>query len=567
MDKVEYKDWLLPEPSNNTKAKCRLCMRSFSLSNMGEPALKSHAQGKKHQNAVKTSGKNASVWGFLKKDDQKASTSTQKEEPLECKESEELWAAAARSTEEETKLTLTREQHKAEIFWALKSVMSHFSYNSAHDITDVFKAMFPYSIIAQPMSCGPTRLSYLISFGIAPYFMDLLLKELKDAPCFVISFDESFNEELERSRWDFVRYFKDGEVKSRYLSSGFSGHTTAKDLKRAFEECTEKLDLKNLIQVFMDGPNVNWKMLDLIVEDRNSNETYPNLLDVGSCSLHVVHGAFRTGMKQTGWGIDLLLKSLYSHLHETPARREDYTKMTGSEVFPLQFCGHRWLEDKRVAERAVEMWPSLTTYITEILKKPKSQVPTSSSFSTVKSAVLNKLATAKLEFFMSIAAAMRPYLQTFQSDGPLLPFITSELETLLWTLMGKFIVKRAVLEGTNSAYKIAKLNVLDSATHVAPSEVDIGFTAKTTLEEVYKEKKISQLQVSEFRKECESMLATTVAKIQERSPLKYNFARKLASLDPMVMVSNPDQAIKMSRRCYRDWLKLDGKHQRRQTLC
>ena len=37
----------------------------------------------------------------------------------------------------------------------------------------------------------------------------------------------------------------------------------------------------------------------------------------------------------------------------------------------------------------------------------------------------------------------------------------------------------------------------------------------------------------------------TVAKIQERSPFKYNFARKLASLDPRVMVSNPDQAIKM----------------------
>ena len=332
MDKVEYKDWLLPEPSNYTKAKCRLCMRSFSLSNIGEPALKSHAQGKKHQNAVKTSGKNTSVWGGgLKKDDQKASTSTQKEEPLACKESEELLVAAARSTEEKrsssmTKLILTREQHKAEIFWALKSVMSHFSYNSPHDITGVFKAMFPDSIIAQHMSCGPTKLSYLISFGIAPYFMDLLLKELKDAPCFVISFDESFNEELEKEQMDFiVRYFKDGEVKSRYLSSGFLGHTTAKDLKRALEECTEKLDLTNLIQVSMDGPNINWKMLDLIVEDRNSNETYPNLLDVGSCSLHVVHGAFITGMKQTGWGIDLLLKSLYSHLHETCQQGEKIT--------------------------------------------------------------------------------------------------------------------------------------------------------------------------------------------------------------------------------------------------
>ena len=160
--------------------------------------------------------------------------------------------------------------------------MCHFSYNSAHDITDVFKAMFPDSIIAQYMGCGPAKVSYLISFEIAPYFMDLLLKELKDAPCFVISFDESFNEELEKEQMDFiVRYFKDGEVNSRYLSSGFLEHTTAKDLKRAFEECTEKLDLKNLIQVSMDGPNINRKMLDLIVEDRNSNETYPEFAGCG----------------------------------------------------------------------------------------------------------------------------------------------------------------------------------------------------------------------------------------------------------------------------------------------
>ena len=72
------------------------------------------------------------MWGFLKKDDQKASTSTQKEEPLACKESEELSVAATRSTEEKrsssmTKLTLTRERHKAEIFWAMKSVIFHVS--------------------------------------------------------------------------------------------------------------------------------------------------------------------------------------------------------------------------------------------------------------------------------------------------------------------------------------------------------------------------------------------------------------------------------------------------------
>ena len=49
----------------------------------------------------------------------------------------------------------------------------------------------------------------------------------------------------------------------------------------------------------------------------------------------------------------------------------------------------------------------------------------------------------------------------------------------------------------------------------------------------------------EFRKECESILVTTVTKIQERRPLKYNLARKLSSLDPRVMVSNPEKAAKM----------------------
>ena len=48
------------------------------------------------------------------------------------------------------------------------------------------------------------------------------------------------------------------------------------------------------------------------------------------------------------------------------------------------------------------------------------------------------------------------------------------------------------------------------------------------------------------------MLATAVAKIQERSPLKYNFARKLASLDPMVMVSNLDGKQRMQTLCHLD---------------
>ena len=131
-----------------------------------------------------------------------------------------------------------------------------------------------------------------------------------------------------------------------------------------FEEATEQIDMKKLLQVSMDGPSVNWKLLDSIAEDRSSNEQYPILLNVGSCSLHVVHGPFRNGIKQTNWGIVLLLRSLHSLFNETPAGRDDYTKITGSGVFPQQFCGHRWLEDKEVAERTLEIWPNLTAFVT-----------------------------------------------------------------------------------------------------------------------------------------------------------------------------------------------------------
>ena len=94
---------------------------------------------------------------------------------------------------------------------------------------------------------------------------------------------------------------------------------------------------------------------------------------------------------------------------------------------------------------------------------------------------------------------MKPYLQVSQSDAPLLPFVTSELHALLQTLMGKF-VKRQELEAADSPYKIAKLNVSLAARHVAPSDIDIGFGAKAIVDKALREKKVSQLQVLEFRK-------------------------------------------------------------------
>ena len=85
----------------------------------------------------------------------------------------------------------------------------------------------------------------------------------------------------------------------------------------------------------MDGPNVNWKLLSSIMDERQSNDHYPELLDIGSCSLHVIHGALQKGIRETDWGIDLVLKALYNLFDKSPAKRENFAEITGTDVFPL----------------------------------------------------------------------------------------------------------------------------------------------------------------------------------------------------------------------------------------
>ena len=82
---------------------------------------------------------------------------------------------------------------KVEILWCLKTVLSHSSFRSCENISNHFSVMFSDSDIAKSFSVGKTKCTYYINFGIAPYFKDLLLEELKSSKYFVVSDDEILN--------------------------------------------------------------------------------------------------------------------------------------------------------------------------------------------------------------------------------------------------------------------------------------------------------------------------------------------------------------------------------------
>ena len=85
----------------------------------------------------------------------------------------------------------------AEILWTIKCVMGHFSFCSCAQINSLFSAMFKDSQIAAKMKFGKKKCSYFINYGLAPYIKEQLKQHISFSPLYVVSFDESINEQMD----------------------------------------------------------------------------------------------------------------------------------------------------------------------------------------------------------------------------------------------------------------------------------------------------------------------------------------------------------------------------------
>ena len=103
----------------------------------------------------------------------------------------------------------------------------------------------------------------------------------------------------------------------------------------------------------MDGPSTNWNVLEMI-DDHLFENRHQKTINIASCSLHIIHGAFQTGVTKTGWDLNKVHRALFKILDESPARRDVYLKEGTSGKFALKFCEMHCIEND-VAERALEI--------------------------------------------------------------------------------------------------------------------------------------------------------------------------------------------------------------------
>ena len=97
------------------------------------------------------------------------------------------------------------------------------------------------------------------------------------------------------------------QVYVRYLNSTFLGHSAASHVLQHFNEETRVLNLSKMLQISMDGPSTYVKFSKELSEYRCECELNP-LIDIGTCGLHIVHGAFKTRAESTSWDRKGVLK-------------------------------------------------------------------------------------------------------------------------------------------------------------------------------------------------------------------------------------------------------------------
>ena len=82
--------------------------------------------------------------------------------------------------------------------------------------------MFPDSKIAQNVTCGKTKCSYILCHGIASFVEEMQFNELKEVLYYTTLFDESYNEISKKRQIDLHFCFWDDTNNEVKISLGLN---------------------------------------------------------------------------------------------------------------------------------------------------------------------------------------------------------------------------------------------------------------------------------------------------------------------------------------------------------
>jgi hypothetical protein len=140
------------------------------------------------------------------------------------------------------------------------------------------------------------------------FFHNDLVQDIKQCERFVLCFHEQKSNQNNKQLDLLFKYWSIEKqcVVTRYYKSILLGHAPAHVVKDSIVDSfrTDGIDIKRLLMIGRDNPNVNKAIEKLI--DEEMKKVGGELLKIGSCRIHVIHNAFKSGKKSIKNYLNLL---------------------------------------------------------------------------------------------------------------------------------------------------------------------------------------------------------------------------------------------------------------------
>src|SRR5437867_1982933 len=187
------------------------------------------------------------------------------------------------------------------------------------------------------------------------------------------------------------------------------------------------LPLNLLLVLESDGPNVNKKVWKNVNEEvvKSADRSKKELLDISSCTLHVVHNSFGKGLESYGKNISEFVIEIHQWFKRSAARREDFELLQESKgQQKLRFLKHvecRWLTLEPAVDRIIMQYELLQQhFLKDIPKEGNKSVTTNARYLRVRKYIENKETLVQLHFLKSVCILFTRFLKLFQKAEPLI---------------------------------------------------------------------------------------------------------------------------------------------------
>ena len=209
------------------------------------------------------------------------------------------------------------------------------------------------------------------------------------------------------------------------------------------------------------------------------------LVDMGSCQIHVAHNPFRKGIEAYGEAIENLCIDLFYFFKLSAFRKKDYLaiqqKLDLDEIVFLRHVESRWLSLLPAVERVKSQLPALLEYFKKLPDTDK-KINSNERYKKIMVILTAPETIVQLCFLKSIKPVLDRFQQMFQTEGPLIHVLHQAMFDLLKQVMSRFL-KQSVVKGrpVNELLKVDSKNI---DFQLKNDELDVGNETKKAVNDL-----------------------------------------------------------------------------------